>query len=311
MKINRKNDYFFKRVFGHEDTRDILARFLTVVLSVPIEPGELSLIHTEMSPEYLADKASVLDIHVRRSKTHEKFNVEMQIADKGSTERRILHYWGRGYTEEIKEGDDYSTLPRMINIVVVDFDMFEWNDRTKFHSVFRVLEAEEGVLFSDALEIHILELPKLKKQPLKDDWTPLERWGHYLNNLEGEMMEMIAVKEPMIRKALTVEDVFAKNEEERRLYELREKGRLDFESAIFTAERRGWQEGIKEGKQEGIKEGKQEGIKEGKQEGIKEGIKATARSMLAQNLPLPLIAKISGLSIKEIEALDETSENSD
>jgi hypothetical protein len=33
--------------------------------------------------------------------------------------------------------------------------------------------------------------------------------------------------------------------------------------------------------------------------------------MLAQNLPLPLIAKISGLSIKEIEALDETSENSD
>jgi hypothetical protein len=55
MKINRKNDYFFKRVFGHEDTRDILARFLTVVLGVPIEPDELSLIHTEMSHEYLAD----------------------------------------------------------------------------------------------------------------------------------------------------------------------------------------------------------------------------------------------------------------
>jgi hypothetical protein len=46
----------------------------------------------------------------------------MQIGDKGNTERRILHYWGRGYTEEIKEGDDYSTLPRMINIVVVDFN---------------------------------------------------------------------------------------------------------------------------------------------------------------------------------------------
>jgi predicted transposase/invertase (TIGR01784 family) len=77
MKINRKNDYFFKRVFGHEDTRDILARFLTVVLSVSIEPDELSLIRTELSPEYLADKASVLDIQIRRSKAHEKFNVEM------------------------------------------------------------------------------------------------------------------------------------------------------------------------------------------------------------------------------------------
>ena len=106
MKINRKNDYFFKRVFGHEDTKDILARFLTVVLSVPIEPDELTLVHTELSPDYLADKASVLDIQVRRSKAHEKYNVEMQIADRGNLERRILPYWGRGYTEEIKEGDD-------------------------------------------------------------------------------------------------------------------------------------------------------------------------------------------------------------
>jgi predicted transposase/invertase (TIGR01784 family) len=246
MKINRKNDYFFKRVFGHEDTKDILARFLTVVLSVPIEPDELSLIHTELSPEYLADKASVLDIHVRRSRAHEKFNVEMQIADEGNIERRILHHWGRGYTEEIKEGEDYSILPRMINIAVIDFNLFEWRDETKFHSVFRVLEADEGVLFSDALEIHVLELPKLKKQPMKDDWTPMERWGHYLNNLEGEAMEMIAVKEPMIRKALTVEDVFVKNEEERRFYELREKSRLRLENALVTAERRGRLEGIKE-----------------------------------------------------------------
>jgi predicted transposase/invertase (TIGR01784 family) len=79
MKINRKNDYFFKRVFGNEDTKDILARFLTVVLSVPIEPDELTLVHTELSPEYLADKASVLELQARRSGTHEKLNVEMQI----------------------------------------------------------------------------------------------------------------------------------------------------------------------------------------------------------------------------------------
>jgi predicted transposase/invertase (TIGR01784 family) len=291
MKINRKNDYFFKRVFGHEDTKDILARFLTVVLSVPVEPGELSITHTEMSPEYLADKASVLDIQVRRSKAHEKFNVEMQIGDEGNIERRTLHYWGRGYTEEIKEGDDYSKLPRMINIVVVDFNIFEWQDKTKFHSVFRVLETDEGVLFSDALEIHILELPKLNRQPMKDDWTPIERWGHYLNNLEGEAMEMIAVKEPMIRKALTVEDVFVQNEEERRLYELREKGRLRFENAIFTAERRG----------------ELRGERRGERRGIKEGIRTTARSMLARDMPLTLISEITGLSVEEIKALDSSN----
>jgi predicted transposase/invertase (TIGR01784 family) len=291
MKINRKNDYFFKRVFGHEDTRDILARFLTVVLSVPIEPDELSLIHTELSPEYLADKASVLDIQVRRSEAHEKFNVEMQITDEGNIERRLLHYWGRGYTEEIKEGDDYSSLPRMINIAVVDFNVFEWRDGTKFHSVFRVLEADEGVLFSDALEIHVLELPKLKRQPLQRDWTPIECWGLYLNNIEGEAMAMITAKEPMIGRALTVEDVFVKNEEERRLYELREKGRLRLENAVFTAERRGEIRGELRGRQEGMR--------------------AAARSMLARDLPLAMISEISGLPVEEIKVLKETGENHD
>jgi predicted transposase/invertase (TIGR01784 family) len=173
----------------------------------------------------------------------------------------------------------------MINIAVVDFNVFEWQGGTKFHSVFRVLEMDEGVLFSDALEIHVLELPKLKRQPLRKDWTPIECWGLYLNNIEGEAMEMITAKEPMIGRALTVEDVFVKNEEERRLYELREKGRLRLENAVFTAERRG------------------------ELRGRKEGIRATARSMLARDLPLAMISEISGLSIEEINALKETSEN--
>jgi predicted transposase/invertase (TIGR01784 family) len=134
-------------------------------------------------------------------------------------------------------------------------------------------------LFSDALEIHVLELPKLKRQPFEDDWTPIECWGLYLNNLEGEAMGMITAKEPMIGRALLVEDVFVKNDEERRLYELREKGRLEFQNAMFTAERRGEQRGELRGRQ------------------------ATARTMLARDLPLTLISEISGLSIEEIKAL--------
>ena len=70
MTINRKNDFAFKRIFGHEDSKDILARFLSVVLDVPIEVDELTLIQTELNPEFVADKSSVLDIQVRRSEFH-------------------------------------------------------------------------------------------------------------------------------------------------------------------------------------------------------------------------------------------------
>ncbi|MDR3353874.1 MAG: Rpn family recombination-promoting nuclease/putative transposase, partial [Synergistaceae bacterium] len=200
-KVNKLNDYAFKRIFGHEDTKDILARFLTVTLGVQIEPDELSLIHTEMSPEYLADKASVLDIHVKRGKSHEKMNIELQVADEGNLAKRVLFYWGRGYTEELRKGQDYEELPRMISIVIAGFDVFEWRDPAKFHSVFRVLDRDEGVLFCDALEIHLIELPKLRRQPAKDDWTPGECWALYIDNMEGETMERIAEKEPLIRRA--------------------------------------------------------------------------------------------------------------
>ena len=38
-------------------------------------------------------------------------------------------------------------------------------------------------MFSDALEIHVLELPKLRKQPLI--LSELECWLLYLDNMEG------------------------------------------------------------------------------------------------------------------------------
>jgi predicted transposase/invertase (TIGR01784 family) len=291
MSINRKNDYAFKRIFGHEDTKDILAGFLSAVLSVPIQPEELTLTPTELDPEYLADKASRLDIHVRRSEFHEKMNVEMQQADEGNIERRLLHYWGRGYTGELKAGEDYSALSRQINIAIADFNVFEWRDKTKFHGVFHILERDEGVLFSDALEIHVLELPKLRRQPMKTEWTALERWCLYLDNLEGELMEHIATQDPLIGRALTIEDVFAKVDEERFMYELRERNRHDYINAMNTAEKRGRQEGEKEGR------------KEGRKEGEKEGVEKTARSMLTEGMDPTLIAKITNLPVTEIEAL--------
>jgi len=266
--VNRKNDYAFKRIFGHEDTKDILARFLTVVLDVQIEPGELTLVHTEFSPEYVADKASVLDIQVRRSANHEKMNIEMQIADDGDLARRVLFYWSKGYIEDLKEGGDYGTLPRMVSIIVVDFDVHEWKNKTKFHGAFRVMEPEEGKVFSDALEIHVLELPKLRRQPVKKEWGALECWCLYLDNAGGEIMENIAGKEPLIRRARTVEEVFAKDEEERRLYELREKGRRSFESALNASERKVRRE--------------------------------VARSMLADGIPLERVLKITSLTAKDL-----------
>ena len=100
-------------------------------------------------------------------------------------------------------------------------------------------------------------------------------------------MERIAEQEPMVRRAMTVEDIFIKNEEERHLYELREKGRRDYTNAMLTSELRG----------------KQEGLREGKQEGKQEGLREAARSMLAKKTPIEFIQEVTGLSEREIQSL--------
>jgi predicted transposase/invertase (TIGR01784 family) len=271
-------------------TKDILADFLTDVLVTPIEPEEITLINTELSPNYLEDKAARLDIQVRRSAFHEKMNVEIQREDEGNIERRVLFYWARSYAEELKESQDYSLLPRQISVIVVDFEVFEWKDEKKFHSVFHVREKDELATFSDALEIHVLELSKLKRRPVEfflENLKGDECWGLYLNNLGGEEMEKIAESKPMIKRAMTIEDIFTKNEEERRLYELREKGRRDYINAINTAEKRG------------MKKGMEQGIGQG----IELGMKKVARSMLADGMSSDLVSKLTGLSIEEVKSL--------
>ena len=70
-----------------------------------------------------------------------------------------------------------------------------------------------------------------------------------------------------------------KNESERYLYELREKGRRDFDNAMITAEKRGRAEGKSESKAE------------------------IARAMLEEGMSLNVTAKITGLSLEELKTL--------
>ncbi len=80
---------------------------------------------------------------------------------------------------------------------------------------------------------------RLKRRP-KD---ALEEWLLYFNNIVGEEMEEIAMGNPGIRKAMTIEQIFFKNQQERRLYELREKAARDEISMVSGARAEGKAEG--------------------------------------------------------------------
>jgi len=96
---------------------------------------------------------------------------------------------------------------------------------------------------NDDLEIHFLELDKITKIKRKPQ-NGLEEWLLYLNNIQGEEMEEIAMENPGIRKAMTIEQIFFKNKKERRLYGLREKAVRDEISMVVGAKAEGKVEGM-------------------------------------------------------------------
>ncbi|HCJ78819.1 MAG TPA: hypothetical protein DHV84_02200, partial [Desulfotomaculum sp.] len=116
-----------------------------------------------------------------------------------------------------------------------------------------------GDIFTDLLEVHVLEIDKVKLIDRKPE-DNLEAWMVYFSNLEGKEMEEIAMENAAIRKALTIEEMFWQSEKERRFYELREKAILEERSAIVEARAEGEVVGEAKGRVEGRAEAKQEAI---------------------------------------------------
>jgi predicted transposase/invertase (TIGR01784 family) len=237
--INRTNDYAFKRIFGSEEGKEALLGFLNAVFKLP--PGreltDLELLDREIDPEYLLDRAARLDV-LAKAADGSLINVEIQIANRFDIDKRTLFYWARLYGGQLKSGQQFSELRRTITVNILGFD---WFTDERYHHVFRIRDIETGEPMNDHLEIHFLELNKVRRREWNPD-DPLEAWLMYLNNLEGEGLRVIAEKNPAIKKALTVEEVFRKSELERRLYELREKAIRDEISMVAGAKAEGMAE---------------------------------------------------------------------
>ena len=98
--------------------------------------------------------------------------------------------------------------------------------------------------------------------------------------VEEVKVEAIAERHLAIKKTLTVEDIFLQDEQERRLYELREKALHDQVSMIAGA----------------------------RKEGQEEKALDTARTALKEGLTVDIIAKITGLTQETVTRLkQETS----
>ena len=290
--INRINDYAFKRILGSEEGKEALLGFLNAVLKFP--PGKelisIELIDRELDPEYLLDRGARLDI-LAKAADGTLINIEVQVVNKYNIDRRILYYWGRVYCGQLTSGDVFSKLKKTISIVLLAFN---WFKDVRYYRSFHLKDDETGDIFTDLLEVHILEINKVKiinRKP-KDN---LEAWMVYFSNLEGKEMEEIAMENAAIRKALTIEEMFWQSEKERRFYELREKALLEERSAIVEARAEGETIGEARGETIGEARGEAKGRLEAKQDDICKFM--TRRFGIAPGEIMPKVKQMTNLEI--------------
>ncbi len=233
LDIDPKVDYAFKRVYGREENRDVLASILEAVLAGTefATITDLEILNPFNERDTADDKLSIVDVRARQ-KSGEVFNVEMQLLPFKELRQRLLYYWSVSYSEQLDKGKDYSELKPAIVICFADYDVFPGHPG--FHSRFQLLDREGRALCSD-LEIHILELPKFPADP-NSVVTPLDQWLFFLRGADHIDPEHVppCLTLPTIRKAIEELNMISLNEADHQRYLSRRKQYLDEQS--FRAE---------------------------------------------------------------------------
>ena len=238
-----KVDFAFKEIMMDEKAR---TGFLAAVLNInPKDIKETQILNTNLRKEHEDDKLGILDVRLLMNDNAE-IDIEIHLSQLKVWAERSLFYLSKMYTGQISPGQGYHVLKKCINISILDFKLFP--DEAEFYSCFHIREDTHGFIYTDKMEFHLIELPKLPKE-LKEDSSDIELWAKFINSERKEDFDMLARKNQYIESAYERLQVISQDRKKRLEYEAREKAILDHSQMILEAEERGEERGEKRGRE--------------------------------------------------------------
>ena len=248
------NDFCFKELMQNPKIRK---GFIAGILKkTPEEITETILLPAETRRDYADEKLSILDVKVLLA-DGTRMDLEMQVAYFGSWDKRVLFYLSKLYTEQIQKGDDYEKLKKCIHVGVLDFIRFPKSEEC-YHKI-NLCNCKNGEIYTDLLELHILELPKLPKvrakleqgEMVSDDEMVLQ-WMEFFSCKTQEDFETMAKQDEYMEEAVNTLFKLSADEQKRVDYEAREKAIRDDRAKLDWATKIGLEEGLAKGKAEGL-----------------------------------------------------------
>lgn len=233
-----KIDFAFKEIMMNEQAR---IGFLSAVLKLnPADIQKTEILNTSLRKLHEDEKQGILDVRILMNDATE-IDIEIQLSMLNVWADRSLFYLSKMYTEQIRPGQNYSVFKKCVSISILDFDLFQ--GESDFYSCFHILEDNRHILYTDKMEFHILELPKLPSE-LREDSSDLELWAKFINSEKKEDFDMLAEKNTYIGSAYEQLQAISQDKQKRLEYEARLKATLDYNQGIYEAELRGIRQGI-------------------------------------------------------------------
>ena len=101
------------------------------------------------------NKSITFDVRaVLQGKT--RVNVEVQLRNEYNMDKRSLFHWSKEFSRSLKAGQDFSELPNVIAINIINFNYLDTSD---VHSCFHLRDDKEpDIILTNALEIHFINM---------------------------------------------------------------------------------------------------------------------------------------------------------
>jgi len=293
--IDPKTDFAFRKLFANNTERSKRMLLSLINAYLAKEPKitvikEINVINPYNTGEFEPDKESILDIKAIDENGH-WYNIEMQASADPEYFKRALFYWAKVYTNQLSKGEKYSKLKKTIGIHFLDFYSIE-SYRPDYHHTFNLANFKNPKLVPfgiDLLEIHLIELPKFKRE-----YSPFnvveEEWTQFFADIKKLSKETNQIKTPEVKEALSDLDKLNLKGIDRECYEASLRRMAEKNTLIEQAENRGIKAGEKKGREEGEKKLKEEKL-------------AIAKTLKSQGLTPSQIAAATGITKGEIEKL--------
>lgn len=240
------NDIVFQMLFSTVNI-EITKGLISALLESEINSLELDL-NKQLQGDEVDDKIGIVDLRAKIDNNIE-CEIEMQMIYSKNFIPRLLYYWSKLYSNQLKKGKKYDALNKTISIAIINENVPELKGLLS-HTKWQIRESGNyRKILTDKLEIHIIEIRKAIEEYKNNRKNERLQWMMFLNNPDSKEVDSIMKDNIKIKEAKNTLHDLSQDEKNQRIAELRLKNILDKQDIYATGVDIGIEKGIKREKE--------------------------------------------------------------